>query len=325
MLPPMAIFFPLFSLLEDSGVLPRIAFNLDKGFKKCAACGKQALTMCMSFGCNAVGITGSRIIDSKRERLIAILTNNFIPCNGRFPTIISIITMFFVGFSSSISNSIISTIILTIVILLGILMTFMCSKILSKTILKGIPSSFAMELPPYRKPQFFKVIFHSIKDKTIKVLCRALAVSFPAGIIIWIFSNINIDGISILSYCINFLNPFGKMIGLDGTILMAFILGFPANEIVIPIMIMGYLKTNIVSDFSNIYQLKEIFINNGWTIKTAICTIIFSLMHYPCSTTLLTIKKETNSIKWTILSFLLPTIIGIIICFLISNIFNLFI
>lgn len=325
MLPPMAIFFPLFAILEDSGVLPRIAFNLDKGFKKCAACGKQALTMCMSFGCNAVGITGTRIIDSKRERLIAILTNNFVPCNGRFPTIISIITMFFIGFNTSPFNSLLSTLILTIVILFGIFMTFITSKFLSKTILKGMPSSFALELPPYRKPQFFKVILRSIKDKTLKVLVRALAVAFPAGIIIWIFSNIDINGISILNHCTNFLDPFGHLIGLDGTILMAFILGFPANEIVIPIILMGYLGSNIVSDFGNIYELKTIFIDNGWTIKTAICTIIFSLMHFPCSTTLLTIKKETNSIKWTILSFILPTIIGIILCFIISNTLNLLI
>lgn len=325
MLPPMAIFFPLFSILEDSGVLPRIAFNLDKGFKKCAACGKQALTMCMSFGCNAVGITGTRIIDSKRERLIAILTNNFIPCNGRFPTIISLITMFFIGFSSSPLNSLLSTLILTIVILLGIFMTFITSNVLSKTILKGMPSSFTLELPPYRKPQYLKVIFRSIIDKTLKVLVRALIVAFPAGIIIWIFSNIDINGISILNHCTNFLDPFGNLIGLDGTILMAFILGFPANEIVIPIILMGYLGSNVVSDFGNIYELKEIFVNNGWTIKTAICTIIFSLMHFPCSTTLLTIKKETNSNKWTLLAFVLPTIIGIILCFIINTILNLFI
>lgn len=324
MLPPMIIFFPLFSLLEDSGVLPRIAFNLDKGFKRCNACGKQVLTMCMSFGCNAVGITGTRIIDSKRERLIAILTNNFIPCNGRFPTIISIITMFFIV-SNNKYNALISSLILTIFILIGILITFITSKILSKTLLKGIPSSFTLELPPYRRPQFFKVIFRSIKDKALKVLLRAIIVSIPAGIIIWIFTNVNIDSTSILNHFTNILDPFGKLIGLDGTIISSFILGIPANEIVIPIALMSYLNTNLISNFDNINALKTIFIDNGWTIKTAICTILFSIMHFPCATTLLTIKKEIKSIWWTFLSFIIPTITGIIICFIISNLLNLFI
>ena len=324
MLPPMIIFFPLFSLLEDSGVLPRIAFNLDKGFKKCNACGKQALTMCMSFGCNAVGITGTRIIDSKRERLIAILTNNFIPCNGRFPTIISIITMFFIV-SNNKYNALINSLILTIFILIGILITFITSKILSKTLLKGMPSSFTLELPPYRRPQFFKVIFRSIRDKALKVLLRAIIVSIPAGIIIWIFTNVNIDNTSILNHFTNILDPFGKLIGLDGTIISSFILGIPANEIVIPIALMSYLNTNLISNFDNINALKTIFIDNGWTIKTAICTILFSIMHFPCATTLLTIKKETKSIWWTFLSFIIPTITGIIICFIISNLLNLFI
>lgn len=324
MLPPMVIFFPLFSLLEDSGVLPRIAFNLDKGFKRCNACGKQALTMCMSFGCNAVGITGTRIIDSKRERLIAILTNNFIPCNGRFPTIISIITMFFIV-SNNKYNALISSLILTVFILIGILITFITSKILSKTLLKGMPSSFTLELPPYRRPQFFKVIFRSIRDKALKVLLRAIIVSIPAGIIIWIFTNVNIDNTSILNHFTNTLDPFGKLIGLDGTIISSFILGIPANEIVIPIALMSYLNTNLISNFDNINALKTIFIDNGWTIKTAICTILFSIMHFPCATTLLTIKKETKSIWWTFLSFMIPTITGIIICFIISNLLNLFI
>lgn len=323
MLPPMAIFFPLFSLLEDFGVLPRIAFNLDKLFKKCNTCGKQALTMCMGFGCNAVGVTGARIIDSKRERLIAILTNVFVPCNGRFPTIISIITMFFIGFNYSIKNSGLSALILTFIIMLGIIMTFIVSKILSKTILKGMPSSFALELPPYRKPKIFKVIISSIYEKTLKILLRAISVAAPAGLIIWLFSNIGINGISILTHLSNFLDPFAKSIGLDGVILLAFILGFPANEIVIPIVLMGYLGSNTMTDFNNLIELKNILISNGWTIKTAICTIIFSLMHFPCSTTCLTIKKETNSFKWMIISILIPTVIGITLCFIISNILDL--
>lgn len=325
MLPPMAIFFPLFTLLEDSGVLPRIAFNLDKAFKKCCACGKQALTMCMGFGCNAAGVTGARIIDSKRERLLAIITNNFVPCNGRFPSIISIITMFFIGFNYSPYNSIISSLILTLVILVGIFMTFIVSKFLSKTFLRGTPSSFTLELPPYRKPQILKVIIRSIFDKTLKILGRALVVAFPAGIIIWIFSNVNINGISILNHCTTFLDPFGELIGLDGTILMGFILGFPANEIVMPIILMGYLSSSNMTEFNNLVEIKEILTNNGWTISTAICTVIFTLMHFPCSTTCLTIKKETNSYKWTFISFILPTIIGIILCFIVSHILGLFI
>ena len=319
MLPPMLIFFSIFAILEDYGFLPRIAFNLDGLFKKCNSCGKQALTMCMGFGCNAAGVTSARIIDSKRERLIAIITNNFVPCNGRFPTIIAIITMFFIGFKYSIYNSILSTCILTIVILIGIIITFIISKLLSKTILKGIPSSFTLELPSYRKPNFIKVILLSIYEKTIKILLRAIIVAIPAGIVIWIFSNININGISIFKHLTLFLDPFGKMIGMDGTILLAFILGFPANEIVIPIMLMGYLNNSTMSDYSNLEELKSILIDNGWTIKTAICTMIFSLMHFPCSTTCLTIKKETDSFKWMFISILIPTIIGFTMCFIISN------
>ena len=314
MLPPMCIFFPIFSILEDYGLLPRIAFNLDKLFKKCNSCGKQALTMCMGFGCNAIGVTSSRIIDSKKERLIAILTNNFVPCNGRFPTIIAIISMFIVGYN----NPFLGSLILTLVILLGIIITFIVSKILSNTILKGIPSTFILELPSYRRPNFFKTIINTIKEKIVKILFRAIIVALPAGLVIWIFSNIYINDISLFEHITLFLDPFAKSIGLDGTILFAFILGFPANEIVIPIMLMGYLKNSTMNDYNNLYELKNILINNGWTIKTAICTIIFSLFHFPCSTTCLTIKKETNSFKWMLLSIILPTIIGIFICFIIN-------
>lgn len=324
MLPPMAIFFPIFTLLEDSGYLPRIAFNLDRAFKKCSACGKQALTMCMGFGCNAVGVTGTRIIDSPREKLIAILTNSFVPCNGRFPTIISIITMFFVGFSNTIQSSILNVVILTLIILLGIFMTFFISKLLSKTILKGIPSSFTLELPPYRRPQVGKVIVRSIFDRTLFVLGRAIAVAAPAGLVIWLFANIEISGISILKHCANFLDPFGRIIGLDGVILMSFLLGFPANEIVVPIMMMGYMSLSNMTEFSNLIELKRLLIDNGWTYITAICFMIFSLFHFPCSTTCLTIKKETGSMKWTIISFLLPTIIGLLLCFLVASGLKLF-
>ena len=319
MLPPMAIFFPLFTLLEDLGYLPRIAFNMDKLFKKACAHGKQALTMCMGFGCNACGVIGCRIIDSPRERLIATLTNNFVPCNGRFPTLIAIITMFFAGVVAGPLQSIWSTLLLTGVILLGIAMTLFISKLLSKTILKGIPSSFALELPPYRKPQIGKVIVRSIFDRTLFVLGRAIAVAAPAGLIIWIFSNITIGDCSILAHCTNFLDPFARLIGLDGVILMAFLLGFPANEIVVPIIIMSYMAAGSMVEFDNLQQLHQLFVDNGWTWITAVCTMLFSLFHFPCGTTCWTIKKETGSWKWTAVSFLLPTLVGIAVCFIVAN------
>ena len=324
MLPPMAIFFPLFTLLEDSGYLPRIAFNMDKFFKKACAHGKQALTMCMGFGCNACGVIGCRIIDSPRERLIATITNNFVPCNGRFPTLIAIITMFFVGTIAGPMQSILSTLILTGIIVLGVIMTLLTSKLLSKTILKGVPSSFALELPPYRKPQIGKVIIRSVLDRTLFVLGRAVMVAAPAGLIIWIMSNITIADMSILAHCSGFLDPFAKMMGLDGVILMAFILGFPANEIVIPIIIMSYLCTGNIMELSSLDQLRTLLLDNGWTWVTATCTMLFSLMHFPCGTTCITIKKETKSLKWTAISFLLPTVAGIVICFIVANVTRLF-
>ena len=323
MLPPMAIFFPLFTLLEDLGYLPRIAFNLDNFFRKCNACGKQALTMCMGFGCNAAGIVGCRIIDSPRERLISIITNNFVPCNGRFPMLIAVITMFFTGYFVGALKSIISTIILLFVIILGIVMTFFISKILSKTILKGVPSSFTLELPSYRKPQIGKIIIRSIFDRTLFVLGRAVSVAAPAGIIIWIMANIKVGNMSILSHCAEFLNPFANIIGLDGYILMAFILGFPANEIVIPIIIMSYMSTGSLVEINSMTELHSLLVSNGWSIITAICVMLFSLMHWPCSTTCLTIKKETKSIKWTLISFLVPTVTGMIICFIFTSIARL--
>lgn len=321
MLPPMAIFFPLFTLLEDLGILPRIAFNLDKCFQKCKACGKQALCMMMGFGCNAVGVIGTRIIDSKRERLIAILTNCFVPCNGRFPTIIVIISMFLVGKNS---NSLLEVGILTLVILVGVIMTLLVSYILSKTLLKGMPSSFTLELPPYRKPQILKVIIRSIFDKTLHVLSRAIIVTIPAGLIIWLLANIEIGSSSILMHINNFLDPLGKIMGLDGIILTAFILGFPANEIVIPIMIMSYLSLGTITDYSSINELKNLLLDNNWTILTAINMILFSLFHFPCSTTCLTIKKETGSAKWMLYSIIIPTICGVVICILTNLIFKLF-
>lgn len=323
MLPPMAIFFPLFTLLEDLGYLPRVAFNLDNFFKKACAHGKQALTMCMGFGCNAAGVIGCRIIESPRERLIAIITNNFVPCNGRFPTLISIITMFFAASIVAPFQSIISALILIGVIMLGIVATLLISKILSKTILKGLPSSFTLELPPYRKPQIRKIIVRSVFDRTLFVLGRAISVAAPAGLIIWIMANINIGDVSLLCHCAGFLDPFARLIGMDGYILMAFILGFPANEIVIPIIIMSYMATGSMLEFSSLAELKTLLVNNGWTWLTAICVMLFSLMHWPCGTTCLTIKKETQSWKWTLVSFLVPTIMGIVICFIINSLVRL--
>ncbi len=323
MLPPMAIFFPLFTLLEDLGYLPRVAFNLDKLFKKCCACGKQALTTCMGFGCNAAGIVGCRIIDSPRERLIAMLTNNFIPCNGRFPTMIAIISMFFIGGAALPLQSISSALLLALIIVLAISMSLIISKILSMTLLKGVPS-FTLELPPYRKPQIGKVITRSIFDRTLFVLGRALAVAAPAGLIIWVMANLTIGGTTLLSHCAGFLDPFAKLMGLDGVILMAFILGIPANEIVIPIIIMAYMAQGSLIEFDNLSALKQLFVDNGWTSVTAISTILFSLMHWPCSTTLITIKKESQSIKWTIAAFLIPTITGIIVCMVFANTARLF-
>lgn len=324
MLPPMAIFFPLFTLLEDSGYLPRIAFNMDKYFKKACAHGKQSLTMCMGFGCNACGVVGCRIIDSPRERLIAILTNNFVPCNGRFPTLIAIITMFFAGTLAAPYQSILSTLMLTGIVLLGIIATLLVSRLLSKTILKGIPSSFALELPPYRAPQVGKVIVRSIFDRTLFVLGRAVTVAAPAGIIIWLMANLIIGDTSLLMHCANFLDPFASLFGMDGVIIMAFLLGFPANEIVFPIIIMSYLCTGSMVDMGNLDTLRTLLVDHGWTWVTATCVMLFSLMHFPCATTCLTIKKETKSWKWTAVSFLLPTAIGLATCFVVANFARIF-
>ncbi len=324
MLPPMAIFFPMFTLLEDLGYLPRISFNLDKYFRKACTSGKQALTMCMGFGCNAAGVVGCRIIDSPREKLIAILTNAFVPCNGRFPFLITISTIFIgSAVASGFSASIISTLVVLAVILLGICLTLLISRFLSKTILKGVPSSFMLELPPYRKPQIGKILVRSIFDRTLFVLARAVSVAAPAGLIIWLFANVNIGNISLLTYIANFLNPFAKLMGLDGYILTAFILGFPANEIVLPIILMSYMQKGVLVDLEDTFQIGQILIQNGWTLLTAINVMIFTLLHFPCSTTLMTIKKEAGSWKWVFLSFMLPTVCGIVLCMLTTGIWNL--
>lgn len=313
MLPPMAIFFPMFTLLEDSGYLPRVAFNLDRCFRCSGACGKQAVTMAMGFGCNACGVTGCRIIDSKRERLIAIITNSLVPCNGRFPTIIAIITMFFVTASGAVS-SVLSALVLLAVILLGVMMTFFVSKIMSATILRGIPSSFTLELPPYRRPQIGKVLIRSVFDRTLFVLARACTAAAPCGLIIWILANVEAGDSSLLAHASEFLEPFGRFIGLDGVILLGFILGFPANEIVVPIILMTYLAQGSLTEISDTAELHRILTSNGWDIKTAVCMVIFTLFHFPCATTCMTIKKETGSLKWTAVSIIVPFALGVILC-----------
>ena len=323
MLPPMAIFFPLFTILEDLGYLPRIAFNLDNFFRKACTSGKQALTMCMGFGCNAAGVVGCRIIDSPRERLVAMLTNNFVPCNGRFPFLITISSIFFASSALGIWSSIWSTLAVIAVIIIGVIVTLVVSKILSKTILKGMPSSFMLELPPYRTPQFGKILVRSIFDRTLFVLGRAVSIAIPAGIIIWLFANINISGISLLTHVANFLDPFAKLMGLDGYILTAFILALPANEIVLPIILMSYTAGGSLMQIDDLSNISNILISNGWTILTAINVMLFCLMHFPCSTTLITIRKESGSLKWTALAFLIPTFLGIITCMFTTGVYNL--
>lgn len=315
MLPPMAVFFPLFTLLEDAGYLPRVAFLMDSHFRKAGTCGKQSLTMCMGLGCNACGVTGCRIIDSPRERMIAILTNCFVPCNGRFPLLIAIISMFFV--TGTALDSVLSAVLLLAVILCGVGMTLLISRILSRTVLKGFPSSFTLEMPPYRRPQIGKVLIRSVLDRTIFVLGRACAVAAPAGLVIWLLANLHIGDASILAHCTEILDPFAAWFGMDGTILLAFILGFPANEIVIPIVLMGYMAQGSLVELEDLHALHTILTEHGWTWVTALCTMLFSMFHFPCSTTVLTIRKETGSLRWTAFSILLPTICGLVICFVI--------
>jgi len=312
MLPPMAIFFPLFTFLEDIGYLPRIAFNLDRCFSKCGSCGKQALTVCMGFGCNAAAVVGCRIIDSPRERLIAIITNSFVPCNGRFPTLIAIITMFFISDGTFLSSAI-SALILTAIVLLGIAVTFLVSKILSKTMLKGETSSFVLEMPPFRKPQLKNIIVRSLLDRTLKVLTRAVAVAAPTGAVIWLTANTEINGHTLLYYICGFFDPLGQLLGFDGTVLTSFILGLPANEIVMPISAMIYSASGAMVDIGDLTMLKQLLTQNGWTTVTAICFTLFSLFHWPCATTIATVKKEAG-LKYAAISVMIPTAIGFILC-----------
>ncbi|WP_143555706.1 nucleoside recognition domain-containing protein [Selenihalanaerobacter shriftii] len=323
MLPPMAIFFPLFTLMEDLGYLPRVAFNLDNFFKKAGAHGKQALTMSMGLGCNAAGIVAARIIESPREKFIAILTNNFVPCNGRFPTLIILASIFMGSFAGSFYSSLIAAAVVVGLVLVGIVTTLIVSWGLSKTLLKGVPSSFSLELPPYRKPQLGRILVRSFLDRTLFVLWRAVVVAAPAGGIVWILANIHIGGVDIITHLANLVDPFAVLLGLDGFILMAFILGLPANEIVLPILIMSYLSTGVMIEPESAESLRNILVSNGWTWVTALSAMLFSLLHFPCGTTLLTIRKETGSIKWSGIALVITTVIAVIVTFAFNQLVHL--
>ncbi len=320
MLPPMAIFFPLFSLLEDCGYLPRAAFLLDRRFARCGGCGKQALTMCMGLGCNAAGVTGCRILDSPRERLMAIVTNALVPCNGRFPMLIAVLSVFSSGGMIGRARA---ALLLCGCILLSFGLTLLSSTLLGKTILRGTPSAFTMELPPYRRPSFLRVTVRSFLDKTLRVALRAAAVAAPAGMLIYLFANVCVNGQTLLARCIGILDPAARLFGLDGVLLAAFLLAFPANEIVLPAALLGYTAGGALIDFESYASLRTVLESGGWTTQTAVCFLLFALFHWPCSTTVLTIKKETGSVMWTILSVLLPTCIGLLLCAAVHGLFML--
>ena len=323
MLPPMAIFFPLFTLLEDAGLLPRAAFLMDRFFRASGGSGRQSLTMCMGFGCNACGVTGCRIIDSPRERLVAILTNAFVPCNGRFPTLIALISLFFLGGSLGFGRSLLATALFLGCILFAVAMTLLASRLLTATVLRGQLSAFSLELPPYRRPQWGQVIVRSVFDRTLFVLARAVKAAAPAGLLLWLMANLTIGGSTILAHCAGFLEPAGRALGMDGVILLAFLLGLPANEIVVPIMLMGYLSQGVLQQPEGLAQMQGVFLANGWTPVTALCVMLFMLMHWPCATTLMTIRKETGSLKWTLLAAALPTLCGTLACLLVNGLYRL--
>ena len=319
MLPPMAIFFPLFTLLEDLGYLPRAAFNIDRLFKWAGAHGKQAITMCMGFGCNAAGVISCRSINSPRERLIAILTNNFVPCNGRWPTLILMATVFVATAFPAAISSIVGAAVMVAVTLVGIFATLIISAVLSRTLLKGESSFFTLEMPSYRRPQILRVLYTSLIDRTVKVLYRAVVVAAPAGAIIWILGNVYVGGQTLMTYLAGILSPIGLLIGLDGTILLAYIIALPANEIIIPTIIMGYMGASMMTELQSITELHGLFATQGFTIVTAICLMLFSVLHYPCGTTTYTIWKETRSAKWTLLSNLIPLAVAFLVCFVVAQ------
>jgi len=315
----MAIFFPLFTLLEDLGYLPRVAFNLDNIFKRVGAHGKQALTMSMGFGCNAAGIIACRIIESPREKLIAILTNNFVPCNGRFPTLIILASIFLGGAVTTSYSTMIASVAVVGIVLIGITITLLVSLFLSRSLLKGVPSLFTLELPPYRKPLVGQVLIRSVFNRTIFVLGRAVTVAAPAGAVTWLLANTYIGNASLITILAGFVSPFGKLIGLDGFILIAFILGFPANEIVLPLLFMGYLSSGAMVEMNNLQAMRNLLVDqHGWTWLTALCMMLFSLLHYPCATTLITINRETRSLKWTGLSTIIPLFVACLVCFIVA-------
>lgn len=324
MLPPMAIFFPIFALLENYGYLPRVAFNMDRLFKRAGGHGKQSLTMAMGFGCNAAAILSTRIIESPRERMLAILTNNFVPCNGRWPTLILLASLFMVTGFTGAAGTFMTAAILIGFVLLGVVVTLTVSWGLSKTALKGVPTHYTLELPPFRRPKFWNTILRASIDKAWNVLKRAVIVAAPASILTWIFANIYIGDTSILMHFVNFLDPFGQALGMDGFIMAAFILGLPANEIVIPILIMAYLSQGAMLEIEDLSKLKQVFIDQGWTWLTALNMMLFSLLHFPCGTTLVNIYKETKSPKWTFMSFLIPTAIAIGVTWLTATIARVF-
>ena len=316
MLPPMAIFFPLFSLLEELGYLPRAAFNLDRPFAACGSCGKQALCMCMGLGCNAAGVVGCRIIETRRERLLAVLTNSFTPCNGRFPTLITLTGLFFAA------GGLGQAAVMTGLILFSAGVTLAVTKLLSLTLLRGEPSPFVLELPSWRPPRISQVLLRSLLDRTLSVLGRAAAVAAPAGALLWCLANVRIGEVSLLTHMAAALEPVGRFLGMDGAILLGFILGLPANEIVLPVIIMIYTAGGSLAEIGDTAALGTLLAQKGWTAATAACVMLFSLLHWPCSTTLLTIKKETGSLGWTVLGAILPTAVGIIICALVGRIFR---
>ncbi|MCA1053756.1 ferrous iron transporter B [Rossellomorea aquimaris] len=324
MLPPMAIFFPMFALLENYGYLPRVAFNMDRLFKKSGAHGKQSLTMAMGFGCNAAAIMSTRIIESPRERMLAILTNNFVPCNGRWPTLILMASIFMAAGFTGAAGTLVTAAVVVGMVVFGIIVTLAVSWILSKTALKGVPTHYTLELPPYRKPKFINTIVRATLDKSVFVLKRAIIIAAPAGVLTWVFANIMIGDTSVLMHVVNFLDPFAQQLGLDGFILMAFILGLPANEIVLPILLMGYLSTGAMIEVEDLGSLKQIFVDQGWTWVTALNMMLFSLLHFPCGTTLINIFKETKSKKWTFLAFAIPTGLAIGVTFVIAQLAKLF-
>ncbi|ASS85794.1 nucleoside recognition domain-containing protein [Anoxybacillus geothermalis] len=315
MLPPMAIFFPVFALLENYGYLPRVAFNMDRLFQKAGAHGKQSLTMAMGFGCNAAAIMSTRIIESPRERMLAILTNNFVPCNGRWPTLILLSSLFMAAGYTGGWNTFVTAGVVVAMVLFGIVVTLTVSWVLSKTALRGIPTHYTLELPPYRRPKIMETIIRATLDKSLYVLKRAVTVAAPAGVITWILANLHIGDTTALAAFAHWLDPFAQSLGLDGYILMAFILGLPANEIVVPILLMGYLSAGALIEADGLHSLKQLLLDHGWTWLTALNMMLFSLLHYPCGTTLVNIYKETKSAKWTFVAFALPTAIAIAVTF----------